>query len=100
MGRPSVTRTPFLFVPMEPEPVNRLQEDQAMRCVCCRRELELAHVWVGSKTICPHCHAVMRVPPPAAARPAGDKPAAAIVRLLILLLFLAGCGILVWTWLS
>ena len=68
-----------------------------MRCISCRRELELAHVWVGSKTICPYCHAVMRVPPPAAVRPVRAKAVVGpIVRLLIVFVLLAVC-LLVWT---
>jgi hypothetical protein len=72
--------------------------EDAMRCISCRRELELAHVWVGSKTICPYCHAVMRVPPATAAQPARRKPVVGpIVRLLIVFVLLAVCGLLVWT---
>ena len=70
-----------------------------MRCTSCHRELELAHVWVGSKTVCPYCHAVMRVPGAPAGTPGGAKAVAwAILRLLIVLLLLAVCGFLIWTW--
>ncbi len=70
-----------------------------MRCTSCHHELELAHVWVGSKTICPYCHAVLLVPDVAATKPPSANPLAwAIVRVLMVLLLLVVCGFLVWAW--
>jgi hypothetical protein len=68
-----------------------------MRCISCRSELEMAHVWVGSKTICPFFHAVMRVLPVAAARPACRKGGLGpILRLSLVALFLVVCAFLAW----